>query len=259
MLRVTGHSLGAGCATFLGLMLRREYPDLRCLPYSPPGGLVTIKTAKAVSAFTTSFVLNSDIVPRLSIATMEKLRNDVLELISRIKVSKMAVLKSAVLGVGGLDRIDMIDDMLHPKNAVPDTEFKEQLQKFRLVQRKVKEERGSVEVDLFPPGRIVHFVKTQEMKSSCGGLGKLCCGRDREYTPMWADNEDFQEIMISPSMALDHFPDRVCVCIEEVAKSWGVEVVAGSNLAVSSGVVRSGDGDGGSPQAHDALLNQTIV
>jgi len=75
MLRVTGHSLGAGCATFLGLMLRREYPDLRCLPYSPPGGLVTIKTAKAVSGFTTSFILNSDIVPRLRYDSVRGAKN----------------------------------------------------------------------------------------------------------------------------------------------------------------------------------------
>ena len=71
---------------------------------------------------------------------------------------------------------------------------------------------------------------------------------------MWADNEDFQEIMISPSMALDHFPDRVCVCIEGVARGWGIEVVPGSNRAVFSN--GSEDRGGGSPQAHDALLNR---
>ncbi|GMH80753.1 hypothetical protein TL16_g08681 [Triparma laevis f. inornata] len=265
-LRVTGHSLGAGCATFLALMLKREYPDLRCLPYSPPGGLVTMKTAKAVAPFTTSFVLNSDIVPRLSLQTMEKLRNDVLDLISRIKVSKMDVLKSAVLGPGGSDRLYIIDDILHPRDAVPDSEFKEQVKRFKDVQRKVKEERGAPDVSLYPPGRIVHFVKTEEAKAYCGGCGKFCGGRDREYTPTWAQNDEFTEIQISPSMAFDHFPDRVCLSIEGVARSWDLDVEPGSLRAVGWGVGNQigsdsaaySDSDKGSesPTVDDALLNR---
>ena len=89
----------------------------------------------------------------------------------------MAVLKSAVMGPGGVDRINLIDGMLHPKDDVPDSEFRQQLERFREVQRKVKEERGGVEVDLFPPGRIVHFVKTEEVKGCCGGAGKFCGNR----------------------------------------------------------------------------------
>jgi sn1-specific diacylglycerol lipase len=85
-LRITGHSLGAGCAFLLSLMLKKQYPGLRCLPYSPPGGLVSMKTARASADYTTSFILGSDIVPRLSIESMEHLRNETLEIISRLKV-----------------------------------------------------------------------------------------------------------------------------------------------------------------------------
>ena len=35
-----GHSLGAGTASILGILLKQEYPDLRCYAYSPPGGLL---------------------------------------------------------------------------------------------------------------------------------------------------------------------------------------------------------------------------
>lgn len=35
-----GHSLGAGTASILGILLRQEYPDLKCYCYSPPGGLL---------------------------------------------------------------------------------------------------------------------------------------------------------------------------------------------------------------------------
>ena len=33
-----GHSLGAGAAAILAIMLRQEYPSTRCFCYSPPGG-----------------------------------------------------------------------------------------------------------------------------------------------------------------------------------------------------------------------------
>ena len=33
-----GHSLGAGTATILAIMLRQEFPRTRCFAYSPPGG-----------------------------------------------------------------------------------------------------------------------------------------------------------------------------------------------------------------------------
>ncbi len=33
-----GHSLGAGAAAILAIVLRQEYPRTRCFCYSPPGG-----------------------------------------------------------------------------------------------------------------------------------------------------------------------------------------------------------------------------
>jgi hypothetical protein len=35
-----GHSLGAGTAAILCILLRREYPTATCFSYSPPGGLL---------------------------------------------------------------------------------------------------------------------------------------------------------------------------------------------------------------------------
>ena len=35
-----GHSLGAGTASILAIMLRQNYPATRCFAFSPPGGLL---------------------------------------------------------------------------------------------------------------------------------------------------------------------------------------------------------------------------
>ena len=45
-LRIIGHSLGAGIAAMLGLMLRQKFPTLRCLCFSPPGCVFSQRTAR---------------------------------------------------------------------------------------------------------------------------------------------------------------------------------------------------------------------
>ena len=37
---VTGHSLGAGAAALLTILLKPKYPDVTCFAFAPPGELV---------------------------------------------------------------------------------------------------------------------------------------------------------------------------------------------------------------------------
>ena len=37
---IVGHSLGAGAAALLALMLKSPYPQVRCYAFSPPRGLL---------------------------------------------------------------------------------------------------------------------------------------------------------------------------------------------------------------------------
>lgn len=37
---ITGHSLGAGAAAVLAVLLRNSFPTLQCYAFSPPGGLL---------------------------------------------------------------------------------------------------------------------------------------------------------------------------------------------------------------------------
>lgn len=73
---VTGHSLGAGAAVLVALYIRSFYPKSRAWAFEPPGGLVDGQLARASSDCVTSVVLGKDWVPRLSIASFERLRDE---------------------------------------------------------------------------------------------------------------------------------------------------------------------------------------
>jgi len=243
-LRITGHSLGGGCAALLGYVMRSKFPNLRVVAISPPGGFISWRLATECKDFVTSFVLDSDLVPRLSVHSMEQLRDEVLEMISRIKVPKMQVVRTFILkGILGshketIDPEKLAHDnaqILHSKENIPtDTEFYRQMEKFKAIQRQRREKRGEYRnISLFPPGKMVHLVKIDERRSCLQTVAKCvtCCTTNvgYKYTPVYVDNDDFDEITITPTMGFDHFPNRVCVELERVAEAFGIDTSLGSS------------------------------
>ena len=55
---ITGHSLGAGVAALLSLLLRPHFPGIRCYAFSPPGALVSPSLAKTMEEWVTSVVVS---------------------------------------------------------------------------------------------------------------------------------------------------------------------------------------------------------
>lgn len=224
-LRLVGHSLGAATCTILSYMLRPKFPNLRCVNYSPPGCSLTWELATKCQDWCTSFVLDADLVPRLSLDSMEHLRDEILELIARIKVPKIEVARRVVIEGGSIN----LDDLLHEEDSIPDTEYKQQLERFRAIQMERRSSRGMRRsVKLYPPGKMIHLVKTGERKSCIHGMAKCltCCTTNIgfEYTPIWVKNDDFPEIVVTPTMGSDHFPNRIQAMLERVAEDFGLDV-----------------------------------
>jgi sn1-specific diacylglycerol lipase len=216
-LRVVGHSLGAGAAILLSLMLKRDFPGLRCLAYGTPGGLLSPGLAEATKAWTTTFIVGRDLVPRLSLDSVYALRDDLLRLLARCRANKNAVLRSVL----DKNARAAVDRLLHPAGEEPRSEFLAQLEAYEEQMRAV--ERRVTQTPLVPAGRLVHFVKSHQAAVPAGPCGK---GKRTQqfYTPVWASPEDFQRIYVSSSMALDHFPDRMLVVMRETCEHMGIEV-----------------------------------
>lgn len=91
-LLVTGHSLGAGTAVMLSLMLRKTYAHVRCIAYSPPGCLVSHALARFTKSFIMSVVVGDDIVPRLSVRAVHNLKADILKELYNCSLPKYKII-----------------------------------------------------------------------------------------------------------------------------------------------------------------------
>ncbi|KAL7567944.1 hypothetical protein ACA910_019654 [Epithemia clementina (nom. ined.)] len=222
-LRLVGHSLGAAACTILSYMLRPRFPSLRCVNYSPPGY----------------------IVPRLSFDAMTAWRDEILDVIGRIKVPKAEVIKRLLrtsYRKGNTcevcfdpplddmeDSLQDIKDILYDPGDVPDTEYQRQLSRFKVIHEERRRARGELrEIKLFPPGKMIHLVKTGERRQCVHGIVKcLTCFTTNygfEYTPVWINNDGLGEIVVNPHMGTDHFPNRMLNVVSDIAVKYGLNV-----------------------------------
>jgi hypothetical protein len=85
-----------------------------------------------------------------------RLRNDVLEAISRARVNKMFVLRAIFKDLEP-------SDLMYPRGEEPESEFKRSVQKFKEnVSTKLATSHA---VQLSLPGKIIHFVKVKNRES----------------------------------------------------------------------------------------------
>lgn len=85
---IVGHSLGAGTAAILAILLKQSYSNVACFAFAPPGGLLSEAAAHYSRDFVISIVHGKDIVPRIGLHQMEKLRFDLIKAIKNCGMAK---------------------------------------------------------------------------------------------------------------------------------------------------------------------------
>lgn len=203
---VAGHSLGAGCAAILAVILHPTFEQLQCLCFSPPG-CVFSKTLAAQSYIRT-YVVDSDIVPRLSLHSVEGLRMDVLETIARIKVPKHCVAVTAEAST---------TLVLHEQ--IPDSPFYQRVQAFREHQQELSDRRSDEKLYL-PGQKVVYMVPQQQDPHSFLEKHLLRQKPRKRYTPAWADAEHFREIQVVRTVMNDHDPQNMSNILNQLAESF---------------------------------------
>lgn len=228
-LRVTGHSLGAGAAVILALLLRCEYRNVRCLAFSPPGCTTSANLADECAGWTTSYILDTDIIPRVSVESFEALRDEILEMIARIKIPKYKVVRYRGQRDGkGMSLDEFLADSLHHKEDIEESKFVEQLREFREFQKTLKAKHHLSYVSLFPPGKIIQLFASDSfalkmMRSADEMASSSTEILENPYTARWAEKTDFREVVLSSHFLSDHKTANVKAELQAMAKRFGLK------------------------------------
>lgn len=218
---VVGHSLGAGVAAILSLLLRPAFPELKCYGYGMPGSIFDEETCKETQTYITSIVLNNDLVPRLAARSLCKLREQIINSLLRCKMNKYSTLKLALKKDGLPD----LNDLLFPINEIPDTPFSAMLRSYVNMMSN-KSSATLLTIELHLPGHVVHLKRIA--KSENEGLRfrllewlSRCRTATFGMIPAWPrkrkrkgiyygfdiNKEELNDIYVSTCMVSDHLPN----------------------------------------------------
>ena len=187
---IVGHSLGAGIATILSLLMKSDYDQqgrsdikIQCFAYSPPGGLLCQQAAKFSKLIVTSVVVGKDLVPRLGLSQLEGLESEIINVLRETDSHKWKIIIASSIGKKIKSKNLLQPHTTEPLNAGS-----------RLKSIKRDQKRFDT---LYPPGELYHFLPHYN--------------DDRSYTvhAVRADNDDFQEIIVSGRMVEHHMPHFV--------------------------------------------------
>ncbi|KAI7697578.1 Sn1-specific diacylglycerol lipase alpha [Sarcoptes scabiei] len=166
---VVGHSLGAGTAAILAVLLREIYRNVICFAYAPPGGLLSEEVINYSKDFIVSIVLGKDLVPRLGLHQMEKLRFDLIKSIKHCDMSKWSIiLKSCCLSRKefSLEEFTKKFKMNWQTDRLELATDRNKITK-EIISTHPNDESISLTVHtpLYPPGSIIHLVKAYPNKN----------------------------------------------------------------------------------------------
>ncbi|CAG9829666.1 unnamed protein product [Diabrotica balteata] len=212
---IVGHSLGAGTASILGILMRQRHPTLQCFCYSPPGGSLSTPAVDYTKQFTVSVVVGKDVVPRIGLYQMETLRTDLINAIKRSVDPKWKTISCSVLCCGCSQPTSAVELSTGEKDV---TEYMRSKENARCLGLHPSDSTIALtsHQPLFPPGRVIHIVR-HHPTSGQQTLNK----KDPVYQALWARNTDFDEVLISPVMIQDHMPDKVLEALNKVVTSKG--------------------------------------
>jgi len=195
---MTGHSLGAGVVSLATLLLKSRFPQrqIECFAICPPGCTMSPELATAMSPFCYSLVHGKDIVPRISVSTLERLRDQMVRAATLCKRSKTRVLLSGMLKTQWSEQ----DLFFSPEQV--DSEPLDAFRKYRAAARSANLEDLTIAREFIPPGKIVFLRPTKKRVSSSKS------GIKRSFEAVWISGRDLMKegILLSLYMIKDHFP-----------------------------------------------------
>ncbi|XP_076163449.1 inactivation no afterpotential E isoform X2 [Ptiloglossa arizonensis] len=220
---LVGHSLGAGTAAILAILLKQDYPDLVCFSFAPPGGLLSMPAQQYSQEFITSVVVGKDVVPRIGLRQMESLRADLINAIKRSVDPKWKTIACSVMCCGcGSTPTSAAN--LEAGGCISEYQRDKDLARSQTVVPSDSSIALTLHRPLYPPGRIIHVVRHHPNKGEQkyeSRWRQMLNKREPVYQALWAGPCDFDEVLISPVMIQDHMPDNMLKALNKVVTTLG--------------------------------------
>jgi hypothetical protein len=182
-LRVTGHSQGAGVAALLVHHWRVRYPHIRGYVFAPPC-VLTLAAAKALAPRLISVVYGDDLIPRLSLGSVEDLRNAAAALASEPRLC------SRIHAAIGSDSLPDLDDLVPPSPVGEPLDGEADAQRIWMTSLRNTLHAVMQAEKLYPPGRILWMPGVLGSDGAVTPAGTVC----------WAEPEQFCELVLSGTM-----------------------------------------------------------
>lgn len=217
---IVGHSLGAGVAAILAILLKPHYPNLKCFAYSPPGWLLSSTLNNYAKEFVCSVVVGKDLVPRLGLATIQKLKEKMISLAWQSNQPKYRILAGSfsrsIFSCFGSSADGDDEDFDHEAGVVSEPLLRASSARTRTYTEEQEPKDQShhvpiVEERLYMPG-IVLFIEELEPQRGCFEMPT--------YQAFWMRPDSFDEILVSGfTMVHDHMPNVVYKALKSLADS----------------------------------------
>ncbi|GAB2292271.1 hypothetical protein Dimus_026520 [Dionaea muscipula] len=244
-LRLVGHSLGAATASLLAVMLRKKSqkelgfdPDtVHAVGYATPP-CVSMELAESCSAYVTTVIMQDDIIPRLSVTSLARLRNEIIQtdwmrVIEMEDWKRLAELVTNAKQVMSSvqDAARKVADYAQFRSKISSSEvpaaFNHELtnglhaaltSKPTAADNEEEQEPTTFNhEELFVPGTVYYLKRNQVTYQDGESSSRTKCN---EYFTLWKrqPGEHFQKILLSSNLISDHKCDSHYYALRDVIK-----------------------------------------
>ncbi|CAH8389823.1 unnamed protein product [Eruca vesicaria subsp. sativa] len=231
-LRLVGHSLGGAIASLMAIMLRKmprkelgfDPEIISAVGYATPP-CVSRELAENCSEFVTTIVMQDDIIPRLSTASLARLRNEILQTDWTSVIEKEEWKSVLDLVTNAKQVVSSVQDAARKvseyanfgnKNDYPELPSPKNHQSDSLSTETTTKDVVKLPEELYVPGEVYYLMRNVR------GNKKSSAGKKVEYFNLWKRDpgQHFQRILLSGNFITDHKCDSHYYALRDVLKGF---------------------------------------